>query len=117
MHRNINSENGKQKDESLRIIGLLSGDNFNFDVAGAELHGHHAALVNTGSDRAYIFLDGTAQVRVGSEIHSVERGSVVSVPKGSEHELLGNCTYFIVTSPPRRDGDEHLAQSVLPLDV
>lgn len=76
-----------------------------FSVAFAKVTGDHPASISKRSDRCYMFVEGTGTMRVGEEIHHVSGGDVVYIPKGTEHALSGDISYYLVNNPPFRKED------------
>jgi mannose-6-phosphate isomerase-like protein (cupin superfamily) len=52
------------------------------------------------SDRAYLIVEGEAEVEVGSKMSHVQAGDAVYIPKGTPHSITGKVRYVIVNSPP-----------------
>ena len=94
-----------RKAEGVDMWNYLTSDSgTSISVALAELHGDHPESVSKMSDRCYLFISGSAKVRVGDEEYLVEAGDVVYVPKKVRHSLSGIASYYVINNPPYKRG-------------
>lgn len=96
---------GNDRGESLRLVNKTSGtDNLDLHlnrlVPGAErgrLHKH------SNADNVYIIRSGTAELRVGEDVHQLRPDQIVFIPAGTPHSLsnVSNevCELFEIYAP------------------
>jgi mannose-6-phosphate isomerase-like protein (cupin superfamily) len=95
-------------DDATTIESLFDGKDFKFDIVIGKLNGHHPALINHISDRAYFILSGEVDIQVGDQTHHAELHDMVLVPADTPHGIDGEGEYLIITSPPFDPGNEHV---------
>jgi quercetin dioxygenase-like cupin family protein len=88
----------------MQKLALFESDRFFCDVycllPGQEQKPH----AHEGSDKIYAVLEGTVEVRVGSETRSVGQGEAALAPAGKEHGVLnrsGSPAALLVFLAPR----------------
>lgn len=87
----------------------IPGGRTPFSIAFSELDGTHSLTKSETSDRAYLFVDGSAEVTVGDQTRSVEAEDVVYIQKGTWHAIRGKARYFVINDPPFDPSEEKKA--------
>lgn len=92
--------------EAAKIWNYVTADTgASFSVAYAEVDGNHPTSISKISDRCYMFIDGEAIMKVGTETFKVHGSDVVYIPKGTLHSIEGKISYYLVNNPPFRKED------------
>ena len=71
--------------DKLQKLNLFETDRFFCDVYCLEPGQEQKAHAHAGSDKVYGVLEGTVQVRIGSETRDLRAGEMALCPAGSEH--------------------------------
>jgi quercetin dioxygenase-like cupin family protein len=71
--------------DKLQKLNLFETDRFFCDVYCLEAGQEQKAHAHAGSDKLYAVLEGTVEVRVGSETRELRSGEMALCPAGSEH--------------------------------
>jgi len=87
----------------------------NLSVTWVRLTGHHDRIVNSGSDRAYYIIEGSARFQVGddSPVEAVSAGDFVFIPHDTPYEFEGEMTYVVMNGPAFRPGSDRVLPSAL----
>src|SRR3954451_6523989 len=97
----LTHEHGRFATRAASVGGALSGLRL-AEVPEGKVNG--PAHYHTASDEKFVVLDGTGEVRLGSEQHPLRAGSIVVRPafSGVEHALHGGPLTFLAwgTNPP-----------------
>lgn len=99
MIRKINDAQVIRVDDAPNITRLFDGTDFGFSVVIGDVHGNHPKVINHVSDRAYFFLEGSAEVFVSGTTYHAEKNDLVTIPHETVHGLSGNAKYLIINSP------------------
>jgi mannose-6-phosphate isomerase-like protein (cupin superfamily) len=101
-------------DDNTKITDLFQApEQANFDSVISRVDGYHPEgdvekIFNKRSQKAYYILEGEGKIYVGENVHEVQKGEFVYVPKRTGHALEGNFRTLIITSPQFNPEDEEL---------
>jgi quercetin dioxygenase-like cupin family protein len=90
--------------DKLQKLNLFETERFFCDVYCLEPGQEQKAHSHAGSDKLYAVLEGTAEVRVGTETRDLRAGEIALCPAGSEHGVTNRSnarTALLVFMAPR----------------